>query len=67
VTYTDPTDLDPVDKALAISLMQILDHHTDGTTRWCTRDGQTGVTPPRPYLPETSPPDRPPDDEPCPY
>jgi hypothetical protein len=39
-----------------------------GTTRWRTKDGQVGVTPPRPYLPETSPPGAvPPDDDPCPF
>lgn len=32
--------------------LQILEHHPDGTTRWRTRDGQTGTTPPRPHLPE---------------
>ena len=46
--------------------LEILEHLADGTTRWRTRDGQTGVTPPRPYLPP--PPDTPPDDdEPCPF
>ena len=46
--------------------LQILEHLADGTTRWRTRDGQTGITPPRPYLPP--PPDPPPqDDEPCPF
>jgi len=49
--------------------LQVLEHQPDGTTRWRTRDGQTGVTPPRPYLPETSPPDPtdPPDDDLCPF
>jgi hypothetical protein len=50
--------------------LQILEHLRDGTTRWRTRDGQTGVTPPRPYLPETTPPPDPtdpPDDDPCPF
>jgi hypothetical protein len=47
--------------------LQILEHHPDGTTRWRTRDGQTGVTPPRPYLPEAPPPPVPPDDDPCPF
>ena len=51
--------------------LQILEHLADGTTRWRTRDGQTGVTPPRPYLPppaEPPPQDLPPqDDEPCPF
>jgi hypothetical protein len=27
----------------------------DGRTSWTTRHGQTGVTPPRPYLPDTGP------------
>jgi len=47
--------------------LQVLEHLADGTTRWRTRDGQTGVTPPpRPYLPETSPP-VPTDDDLCPF
>ena len=46
--------------------LEILEHLADGTTRWRTRDGQTGITPPRPYLPP--PPDlAPDDDEPCPF
>jgi len=49
--------------------LRILEHHPDGTTTWRTRDGQTGVTPPRPYLPEAPPPDLtdPPDDDPVPF
>ncbi len=47
--------------------LQILDHRPDGTTTWRTRDGQTGVTQPRPYLPQASPPPAPPDDGPCPF
>jgi hypothetical protein len=47
--------------------LEVLEHLADGSTRWRTRDGQTGVTPPRPYLPETGPPPPPPDDEPCPF
>jgi hypothetical protein len=35
--------------------LQILDHRLDGTTRWRTRDGQIGITPPRPYVPEPAP------------
>jgi hypothetical protein len=31
----------------------ILEHRADGTCRWRTRHGQTGLTPPRPCLPET--------------
>jgi hypothetical protein len=54
--------------------LHILNHHPDGTTHWRTRDGQTGVIPPRPYLPEASPPEPalrepadPPDDDPIPF
>jgi hypothetical protein len=47
--------------------LQILDHHPDGTTRWATRDGQTGLTPPRPYLPDTGRPATVPDVEPPPW
>ena len=43
--------------------LQILTHHPDGTATWRTRHGQTGTTAPRPYLPDTGPPD----DDPCPY
>jgi len=31
--------------------LQVLEHLADGTTRWRTRDGQTGVTPPTPLPP----------------
>jgi hypothetical protein len=27
----------------------------DGRTSWTTRHGQTGITPPRPYLPDIGP------------
>jgi len=49
--------------------LRILEHLADGTTRWRTRDGQIGVTPPRPCLPEAAPPPPPLplDDEPCPF
>jgi hypothetical protein len=46
--------------------LHLVEHLADGTTRWRTRDGQTGVTPPRPYLPP--PADlAPADDDPCPF
>ncbi|MDA8437151.1 MAG: DUF222 domain-containing protein [Actinomycetales bacterium] len=46
--------------------LDVLDHRADGSATWRTRHGQTGVTPPRPYLPGTGigPP---PDDDPCPF
>jgi hypothetical protein len=47
--------------------LQILEHLTDGTTRWRTRDGQTGVTPPRSYLPERESPPPSPHVDPCPF
>jgi len=31
----------------------VLEHRADGTCHWRTKHGQTGITPPRPYLPET--------------
>ncbi len=60
--------------------LQILAHRPDGSSHWRTRHGQTGVTPARPYLPETPRPpslpdlliqtqttDPPDDDEPIPF
>jgi hypothetical protein len=45
--------------------LQVLDHRPDGSATWRTRHGQTGTTPPRPYLPEAG--SVPPDDDPCPF
>jgi hypothetical protein len=47
--------------------LEILEHLADGTTTWRTRDGQIGVTPPRPYLPEAAPPPPSLEDDPCPF
>ncbi len=40
--------------------LTITEHTADGTCHWRTRHGQTGVTPPRPYLPDHPPPPEPP-------
>jgi hypothetical protein len=50
--------------------LEILDHRADGCSTWRTRHGQTGASPPRPYLPDARDGTgraTPSDDDPCPF